>query len=612
MLSTGIDRNRDAELETAVSDREGSAAAHGAPSRFPRGNTAANSDGRSRSASSERSISRRGSRAARPVASDRANGGVNSTSDVTSPTAGTQVLTGRLLDADTARPLRQVDARFTLQVGSRLQSRSTSTDEEGRFLLDGLAAGVYRLRTRVAGYQLDLRAVRVGAQEPVDIPLEPGVSIAGVVEDTEGRPVAGARVGWLRRDGLSSGSARRRTDAEGRFRISGLAAGSGLLDVGRRGFRSPFARRVELPRDSFVRIVLEEDRPLALLVVDEDDRGVTAATVVWKVADGLPGRTRPPGIPTRLTTGADGRVTLEGIPAESSARVTVSVEHPEYLRAERSWDIGELISMAGQDGDTRIVLESGARIAGVVLTADGTPAPRVRLTLTTKDLRRSLPAATDGRFTFRRLPPTARLALSADGGELGQAFVEGIDPSNPASSALRLVLRKEDGTLAGTILDAGEQPIVHAVVEAYTETRHFTAYSAADGRFRLEGLPGGEYGLRVRARGHGSALRRGVPTDTTDLRILLGAHGTLKGRASFSGPPRPFTVRMSPREPESGHKSGDILYRFTAKDLVFECPKVPAGEYDVTLERSGEIVTSTEAVTIRAGKSAGPIEFRDP
>src|SRR4051812_43969003 len=51
---------------------------------------------------------------------------------------GTAIIGGRVLTADTGRPVKR--ARVTVAVGGR-QSRSASTDDQGRFRLTGLPSG---------------------------------------------------------------------------------------------------------------------------------------------------------------------------------------------------------------------------------------------------------------------------------------------------------------------------------------------------------------------------------------------------------------------------------------------------------------------------------------
>ena len=66
---------------------------------------------------------------------------------------------------------------------------------DGSFLADGLPAGQRSLTVYARGYSPSVVDVDVRADmKPVEVVLEPGTKIRGQVVNTEGRPVAGARV----------------------------------------------------------------------------------------------------------------------------------------------------------------------------------------------------------------------------------------------------------------------------------------------------------------------------------------------------------------------------------------------------------------------------------
>lgn len=131
------------------------------------------------------------------------------------------------------------------------------SDSSGEISFRGLPAGRYYVAVRAPGYLTDQpRWVEVPSPDTVAITLGRGVTVEGRALDRDGRPVAGAKVAahikttagafWVieddrlgvlhrlvRPDGLPISAASRRfsTDADGRFRLSGLPPGEVEVEV---------------------------------------------------------------------------------------------------------------------------------------------------------------------------------------------------------------------------------------------------------------------------------------------------------------------------------------------------------------------------------------------
>jgi hypothetical protein len=157
---------------------------------------------------------------------------------------GTGVIRGRVVAADTGRPLRR--ARITVsssELGSN-SSRSTSTDQLGRYEFRELPAARYRVAVTRSGYLgLDygqrrpgeqgrpLQLAEAGLAERIDFALPRMSVVTGRVSDETGEPMEGVTVIAMRSLFFEG---RRRlvpiatatTDDEGEYRLQKLAPAS--------------------------------------------------------------------------------------------------------------------------------------------------------------------------------------------------------------------------------------------------------------------------------------------------------------------------------------------------------------------------------------------------
>ncbi|MBK7874181.1 MAG: sigma-70 family RNA polymerase sigma factor [Planctomycetes bacterium] len=139
------------------------------------------------------------------------------------PIANARVLAGATLAGYGARIANPLESA---QVAPR---RVVLTDDEGHYLLDGLAPGSNAVRVLASGFPeyASTLVVAVGAATALDVTLTPAARLAGRVLDASGAPVAGCRVQLERWN--EAGYARTDTDALGCFAIEGLAAGTPTL-----------------------------------------------------------------------------------------------------------------------------------------------------------------------------------------------------------------------------------------------------------------------------------------------------------------------------------------------------------------------------------------------
>lgn len=165
------------------------------------------------------------------------------------PTTGTGMIKGRVTAADTGAPMR----RAIVQISGSPRPRGVHTDDDGRYVLEGLPPGTYMISASPGNHRAGYRALTLGMDpngasmgntarrlevangqviENVDFALPRGAAITGRVTDPYGDPAA--RV-MLRALMIRAGSEPMQTgpgastDDLGHFRIFGLSPGDYLV-----------------------------------------------------------------------------------------------------------------------------------------------------------------------------------------------------------------------------------------------------------------------------------------------------------------------------------------------------------------------------------------------
>ena len=153
---------------------------------------------------------------------------------------GTASISGRVLTADTGRPIKR--ARVAISGGGR-GGRTAITDDQGRYRVDGLVAGTYTVTASKTGF-VDAIFGQRRAQQPgtpielvdaqgatnVDLRLARGGVLTGHVLDEDGEPLARAvvtaqRYQYVRGERQLTPAGGDQTDDRGQYRVFGLPPG---------------------------------------------------------------------------------------------------------------------------------------------------------------------------------------------------------------------------------------------------------------------------------------------------------------------------------------------------------------------------------------------------
>lgn len=381
----------------------------------------------------------------------------------------------------------------------------------GRFTALVAPGEEYRLEVSSPGH---LGATAIAAASPGPHPgeevlfrLATQVVVTGVAEDRAGNPVANAKISLLPRSEeerlpeLLAGRpvvVRRypevTTDRRGRFELDGLRAGDYVLVARASGF-APYTRLEMLSAARggelvLPAVVLQPAASLQGRVVDQEGEAVEGAEVrVSLVTSAGRAMTSRPE-PTR--TDRSGRFIVDDLAASQQILLTVRGEGflPE--------SVGPFA--VSDEREVEVVLEVGSSIEGSVHDARGRPiggaTVRVSLaggtaesqSLRGRSLRGDHPESrtdSEGAFALDAVEPGRLLLRVTADCCLPASKLVTVEPG----AALRgvAVVLDEGARLEGRVLGPAGRPVANSRVGAAGKTGR----SAADGSFRLVGLPPG-------------------------------------------------------------------------------------------------------------------------
>lgn len=178
---------------------------------------------------------------------DLSKGGEQNLGDI--PLLPSCGLTGLVVDAETGKPIAgaSVDLEQPSAWGS-FASHGVTTNQEGRFDVQGVGTGIYTLRASAQGYApTALENVGAEAGKSTDvgtIKLGHGFGFDGMVLDAQGKGLAGATVTLTERkkgNGWGFGNQGRTlgtwvTESNGGFAATGLAQGEATIEATAQGF----------------------------------------------------------------------------------------------------------------------------------------------------------------------------------------------------------------------------------------------------------------------------------------------------------------------------------------------------------------------------------------
>ncbi|WP_437738405.1 carboxypeptidase regulatory-like domain-containing protein [Sorangium sp. So ce1335] len=384
--------------------------------------------------------------------------------------------------------------------GSHQGTAVTRSDAEGAFSA-WTEEGHCLVRATADGYAEGSQH-SVAPGPPIEILLTPGSVLEGrVVEAGSGAPIAGAKISPGMEQRWGPGEVRPvSSDAEGRFRVTGLAPGR----------YKPTARAAGGYGQARASVVLGVGQTSSEVVIEMHPASSVAGRV--EVAPG--GGPCTSGAVTLVHEGsgwlsavleADGSARFEGLLPGSYQVMVFCQDHasePTYPAVE----VGE----ADLEGLVWTV-RAGLSLRGRVVDREGVP---VRAAVQAMPVDRGgMPSGAfgqsedNGRFVLRGLLPGKHRVMARSDDHVPPEPVE-VDLVDERAPEVTLVM-DSGGSIQGTVTDEDRRPIAGAEVTAMSQQPGWggpPSRSLADGTFVIKGITPGEY--RVWATQAGMPMRR--------------------------------------------------------------------------------------------------------
>jgi RNA polymerase sigma-70 factor (ECF subfamily) len=523
-----------------------------------------------------------------------------------------------------------------------------TVDEEMRAGVDPVAAGradaagVARFR-RVPAAGMAVLARRPGfvavVREHVDVPpggvakasilLERAAHLDGRLVDAAHRGVAGLRVfshagqptigaflwpSWVEAE----------SGADGRFTLDGLTPGPTTVYIGTDAGRTPVAV-VRTPASGVVDIVVGRRAVEGVVTESESGRPVAGASVgaLFGSSAGMSA--------LKTTADADGRYRLEAwVDGTFNA---LSAEAPGFGPA----DSVVVRAAADETAHADLKVTRAAAVEGRV-TADGRPVFGAEVHVNWRDAqsnlrRRDAETDADGRYAAADVPAGRLVVVQVVTREFAQAgwdranWIQALmgrgEPSpewsvrTEAGRTAHLDITMKTGfAVAGRVEDASGAPVSGANVYGGNDR----AVSAADGAFRLVGVPGGSSALVTAWREGFTAgsVKLDLKRDADGVRIVMSAAPRIRGTVRSVGggaPPDGAVVRTLSVESIGMYSDEASAWRWAAPSRVAADGSFDAwvhtdrGAVRIRAEAPGFAQTAPVEVSVTPGGEPSPVEI---
>ena len=512
-------------------------------------------------------------------------------------------VSGRVLDPD-GKPVAGATVAVSEDARELSSSRSMGggpkqgiADDEGGFAFADVAPGPFELSADAPQHQsAELRGLEVKPGQELsglEIVLPPGASVEGRVLSPEGSPVPNAWVAVVEaaRAGTAAfSSLRSSTDADGHYRIEGIAPGPHTLEASSEGYRRAVHDVEAKGETRGVDFQLDRGLEVSGRVIDNAGNPVAGAVVF--VAGG----------------GGNSRVTDSQ--EDGSFRVA-GLENGKYsLHASpRGVDSGSsaetLVTLAGAPVggiELRISAVEGT-VAGRLTGLDLSQLSRVRVWVDSMFHLGSVDADGNYRILHLRPGPTTVHALVPD----TPLRAEGTVTVEPGTAEARLDLHFGGGhALSGVVLRNGE-PLADAGVLLGGTGDGQTASTDHQGGFRFAGLADGSYVLTVVTPGDAHHIEKVELSGDQTIRVEMRT-ASLSGRvidAADASPVAGAGIFLK----DAAARVSYFANATTDSRGTFHLPEIGEGAWTMTVSKDG-YAPAERKVDVGGDSPPGDLEIR--
>ncbi len=487
---------------------------------------------------------------------------------ITMPRGGR--IEGRIIDRATQQPVtdfsillpsRNTNAGFVSPIpGNSFAGGQPIHADDGRYALDNIPPGSMQLLVHATGYvagsRSDITVEDGKTVSGIDIQLDRGATVSGRVT-AAAAPVAGAQVdvAFQRTPAFANST----TDADGFYKLDGLAEGDHTIEFQKAGFivlHKPVV--ITAGKDVSLDAELDPGHELRGRVVGHSGQGISGAYV--SAANG--------GSP--VMTDGEGSFVMQGL-ADGKLKVTARKEG--FISAEAN------DADLPQTRPIMLTLEQGATINGRVTGLAPELLTQVMVSASGGSTRNQTYAGAGGNFTLPGMPD-GRIRVDAmlvGSGRRRMAPFKTVDVEN--GTAPLVEMNFEDGiTISGRVTKTGSalgngmivfNPKIQPRDAATANRQMASAMISPDGSYVATGLVAGDYDVRVNSPSIAFSTAYSVVSSSTYDIDIKGA--LLRGRvldASSGSPLANARITVSSRAPAYGSSTTDSDGRFVIDALA--------------------------------------------
>ncbi|MBI1849350.1 MAG: carboxypeptidase regulatory-like domain-containing protein [Planctomycetes bacterium] len=454
--------------------------------------------------------------------------------------------------------------------------------------------------------------------------------VIGIVFDSDGKPLQGANVDLLRREGVAEPVATTTTDVGGAFTFEKLGGGGYSIRTRAKGFVSRTERNVKF-NDSMQIRLFRGGTVLGRVTSADDGKPLSGATVTGMSQLGENSRWEE-----SIETGADGAYRFEATPE----KILLQVKAFGYQSAS----LHDVQVTAGKEITQNIPLSTGLSVHGRILDAiTKAPVPGAKVSYGMGFLSNSseVETAANGEFTIGGMPSGRQmLMVSAPGYTALRQEVTLAGDRKMEEIVLEL---SRGSVVSGTVFGPDGAPVAGARI--FSEENAFlfskrsqpVATTDAQGKFSVTGLdPGKTFRLVAQAANYPEATSDEITTkageEIKDVTLRFEKGGELAGTVRDpDGKPVAGAMITVKEKPEDANANSNPNPNPNEPDELFNAKHVTAGRQlgnattdgdgrfaigglisgpkIVEVKADGFLLARNESVAVEAGKKTDNVDF---